>query len=81
MLLLSKLGVKPAWLLGETGNSVLEADPRIPPNPKKKTICKNISSNNNIKASDRSIQSRYLMLFFEVFKFVHGSNLHLTCYF
>ena len=25
------LGVKPTWLLRETGNSALEADPRIPP--------------------------------------------------
>ena len=27
--------VKPAWLLGEMGNSALEADPRVPPNQKK----------------------------------------------
>ena len=26
---------KPTWLLRETGNSALEADPRIPPNQKK----------------------------------------------
>ena len=32
----SNLGVKPTWLLRETGNSALEADPRIPPNQKKK---------------------------------------------
>ena len=31
-LLLSNLGVKPTWLLRETGNLPLEADPRIPPN-------------------------------------------------
>ena len=28
------LGVKPTWLLRETENSDLEADPRIPPNQK-----------------------------------------------
>ena len=33
----SNLGVKPTWLLRETGNSALEADPRIPPNQKKNT--------------------------------------------
>ena len=32
---MSNLGVKPTWLLKETGNSALEAEPRIPPNPKK----------------------------------------------
>ena len=36
MLLWSNLGVKPAWLLGEMGNSALEADTRIPPNKNKK---------------------------------------------
>ena len=35
MLLESNLGAKPTWLLGETGNLALEADPRIPPNQKK----------------------------------------------
>ena len=34
VLLLSNLGVKPTWLLRETGNSALEAEPRIPPNQK-----------------------------------------------
>ena len=41
MLLWSNLGVEPAWLLRETGNSALEADPRIPPNNKKK-MCQTI---------------------------------------
>ena len=35
VLLYSNLGVKPTRLLRETGNSALEADPRIPPNQKK----------------------------------------------
>ena len=36
VLLLSNLGVKPTWLLRETGNSAPEADPRIPPNKQTK---------------------------------------------
>ena len=28
------LGVTPTWMLGETGNPALKADPRIPSNPK-----------------------------------------------
>ena len=32
MLLLSNLDEKPTWLLSETGNSSLEADPMVPPN-------------------------------------------------
>ena len=35
MLLESNLVVKPTWLLRETGNSALEADPRTFPNQKK----------------------------------------------
>ena len=35
MLLWSNLGVRPTWLLGETGNSALEDDPRILPGKKK----------------------------------------------
>ena len=35
MLLQSNLGARPAGLLRETGNLAFEADPRIPPNPKK----------------------------------------------
>ena len=31
-------GVKPTWLLGETGNSAPEADPRIPQNKKKSIL-------------------------------------------
>ena len=38
MLLYSNLGVKPSWLLRDMGNSALEADPRIPPNQKKKML-------------------------------------------
>ena len=34
VLLLSNLGVKLTWLLRETGNSALEADPRFPPTKK-----------------------------------------------
>ena len=41
MLLWSNLGVKPTWLLRETGNSALEADPRIPPNKQKKRLIDN----------------------------------------
>ena len=35
MLLWGNLGVKPTWLLRETGNSALEADLRILPDQKK----------------------------------------------
>ena len=38
MLLLSTQGVKPTGLLRETGNSDLEADPRVPPNQKNKAL-------------------------------------------
>ena len=40
------LGVKPTWLLRETGNLALEADPRVPPNQKwsrKKTFASQFS--------------------------------------
>ena len=41
MLLQSNLGVEPKWLLRETGNSALEADPRVPPNQKNMHSSKN----------------------------------------
>ena len=35
-------GVKPAWLLEETGNSALEADPSIPSNQKTNVMQKDV---------------------------------------
>ena len=44
MLLYSNLGIKPTWLQGgERGNSVLEADPRIPPNPNPSTTSQKLA--------------------------------------
>ena len=61
MLLLSNKGIKPTWLLRETGNSALEADPRIPPNKKKTYNLANFVVKSNICSCKRSLKQTFYL--------------------
>ena len=63
------IGVRPTWLLGETGNSALDVDTRIPPNQRKKnthtkagTVIRGITKSKRTSYSIISIGVQHMAL-------------------